>query len=43
MKAAGTCFSRMGTQLRHVCDFKEDPAEPMKVCGEAHQRMSFHK
>jgi hypothetical protein len=42
-KAAGTCFLRMGIQLRHVCDFKEDPAEPMRVCGEAHQRMSFHK
>jgi hypothetical protein len=42
-KAAGSCFSKMGTPLRHVCDFKEDPAEPMKVCGEAHQRTAFHK
>jgi hypothetical protein len=42
-KPAGSCFSKMGTPLRHVCDFKEDPAEPMKVCGEAHQRVSFHK
>jgi hypothetical protein len=42
-KAAGSCFSKMGTPLRHVCDFKEDLAEPMKVCGEAHQRTAFHK
>jgi hypothetical protein len=42
-KPAGSCFSKMGTPLRHVCDFKEDPSEPLKVCGEAHQRMSFHK
>jgi hypothetical protein len=28
-KAAGSCFSRMGTPLRHVCDFKEDPSEPL--------------
>jgi hypothetical protein len=42
-KAPGACFSRLGTQLRHVCDFKEDPSEPMKVCGEPHQRVSFHK
>jgi hypothetical protein len=42
-KAAGSCFSKMGTPLRHVCDLKEDPAEPMKVCGEAHQRTAFHK
>ncbi len=42
-KAAGSCFSKMGTPLRHVCDFKEDPAEPLKVCGEAYQRATFHK
>jgi hypothetical protein len=42
-KAAGSCFSKMGTPLRHVCDYKEDPNEPMKVCGEAHQRATFHK
>jgi hypothetical protein len=42
-KAAGSCFSRMGTPLRHVCDFKEDPSEPLKVCGEAHQRINVHK
>ncbi len=42
-KPAGSCFSRMGTPLRHVCDFKEDPSDPMKVCGEAHQRINTHK
>jgi hypothetical protein len=42
-KPAGSCFSKMGNPLRHVCDFQEDPSEPLKVCGEAHQRVSFHK
>ena len=42
-KPAGSCFSKMGTPLRHVCDFKIDQADPMKVCGEAHQRSSVHK
>jgi hypothetical protein len=42
-KAAGSCFSRMGTPLRHVCDFKADVNEPMKICAENHQRVSFHK
>jgi hypothetical protein len=32
-KPVGSCFSRMGTPLRHVCDFKEDPLDPLKVCG----------
>jgi hypothetical protein len=26
-----------------VCDFKEDPSDPLKVCGEAHQRVTAHK
>jgi hypothetical protein len=42
-KPAGTCFSKMGTPLRHVCDFKDDPTDPLKVCGEAHQRVTAHK
>jgi hypothetical protein len=42
-KAAGTCFSKMGTPLRHVCDFNDDPTDPSKVCGEAHQRVIAHK
>jgi hypothetical protein len=42
-KQPGSCFSRMGTPLRHVCDFKDDPSDPLKVCGEAHQRVTVHK
>jgi hypothetical protein len=42
-KPAGICFSKMGTPLRHVCDFKDDPTDPLKVCGEVHQRVTAHK
>ena len=42
-KQPGTCYSKFGTPLRHVCDFKPDPADPTKICGEAHQRLSSHK
>jgi hypothetical protein len=42
-KAAGACTSKMGTVLRHVCDFKVDRDNPSKRCEGEHQRCVFHK
>jgi hypothetical protein len=42
-RAAGSCTSRMGTVLRHVCDMKIDRDDPSKRCEGDHQRCTFHK
>ena len=42
-RAPGTCRSRMGTVLRHVCDQQTDPNDESKRCEQEHQRASFHK
>ena len=42
-RQAGACTSKMGTVLRHVCDFKVDKDNPSKRCEGEHQRCVFHK
>jgi hypothetical protein len=42
-RTAGGCKSKFGTPLRHVCDFRPDPNNDSKICGEAHQRKDVHK
>jgi hypothetical protein len=42
-RAAGACTSKLGTQLRHVCDQKMDRDNPTKRCEGEHQRCVFHK
>jgi hypothetical protein len=42
-RAAGACTSKMGTVLRHACDFKVDRDDPTKRCEGEHQRCVFHK
>jgi hypothetical protein len=41
-KAAGTCFSSRGIQLRHVCDHRTDPANLAAHCGQNHRRLVAH-
>jgi hypothetical protein len=41
-KAAGTCFSSRGIQLRHVCDHHTDPANLAAHCGQNHRRLTAH-
>jgi hypothetical protein len=41
-KAAGTCFSSRGIQLRHVCDHRTDPANLTTHCGQNHRRLIAH-
>jgi len=42
-RAEGTCSSRMGTKLRHVCDHQVDRSDDSKRCEQNHQRVAFHK
>ena len=42
-RAEGSCTSRMGTVLRHVCDMKIARDDPSKRCEGDHQRCTFHK
>ncbi len=41
-KAAGTCFSSRGIQLRHVCNHRTDPANLAVHCGQNHRRLVAH-
>jgi hypothetical protein len=43
LKAAGTCTTAKGRQLKHICDFAADPSKPTDVCGKEHIRKDFHK
>lgn len=41
VKPAGTCTTRSGIPLRHVCNFKPDPAKP-DICGKNHPASLNH-
>jgi len=43
LKAAGTCTSKSGTPLRHVCNHVADRSKPDMYCGKDHACHSFHK
>ena len=41
-KAAGTCTTSNGRQLKHCCDERTDPSDLSKYCGQAHKRVDGH-
>jgi hypothetical protein len=42
VKAPGTCTTRGGIPLRHVCNFKTNPNNPKEVCGKPHPAIFNH-
>ena len=42
VKAAGTCKTKTGRELKHICDHNADPAKPADICGKDHIRKNFH-
>ena len=43
LKAPGTCTSKRGNVLKHVCNFRPDPARLDMYCGKDHPCYQFHK
>ena len=35
-KPVGTCFTRNGVPLKHICNFRADPTKPAIFCGKDH-------
>jgi hypothetical protein len=42
LKPAGTCTTKAGIPLRHVCNFRQNPAKPLEACGKPHMAIFFH-
>jgi hypothetical protein len=42
VKPAGTCTTKGGIPLRHVCNFRINPANPKDICGKAHPAIFNH-
>jgi hypothetical protein len=42
-KQAGSCFTKKGTALRHVCNYRADPAKRGPACGQSNACFLFHK
>ena len=42
-KPANACSTKRGRSLRHVCNFRPDPANPMLSCGKDHPCYTNHK
>ena len=43
VKPPGTCATKKGRLLKHVCNFRPDPANLQMYCGTLHPCFSFHK
>ena len=43
VKPPGTCATKKGRLLKHVCNFRPDPANLQTYCGALHPCFSFHK
>ena len=43
VKPPGTCATKKGRLLKHICNFRPDPANPQTYCGALHPCFSFHK
>jgi hypothetical protein len=41
-RAPGTCTTRSGIPLRHICNFRTNPAKPQESCGKGHMAIQFH-
>jgi hypothetical protein len=42
VKPPGTCTTKAGIALRHVCNHKANPAKPLEVCGKFHPCIFNH-
>jgi hypothetical protein len=42
VKPPGTCSTKAGVALRHVCNHKANPAKPQEVCGKTHPWIFNH-
>jgi len=42
LKAPGTCATKKGRQLRHICNFRPDANNPAIYCGANHAACHFH-
>jgi len=42
LKAAGSCTTKKGRQLRHICNFRPDANNPAVYCGANHAACHFH-
>ena len=42
-KPVGTCTTKNGRPLKHICYFTADPSKPSEVCGKDHARKDVHK
>ena len=42
-KPAGSCVTKYGRPLKHMCNHLEDISKPAEVCGKDHPRIKAHK
>jgi hypothetical protein len=42
VKPPGTCMTKSGIPLRHVCNHKTNPNKPQEVCGKNHIASFYH-
>jgi hypothetical protein len=42
-RAPGNCFTKKGTPLRHICNYRADPAKQGPPCAMSHASFLFHK
>jgi hypothetical protein len=42
VKPPGTCMTKSGIPLRHVCNHKTNPSKPQEVCGKNHIASFYH-
>ena len=42
MKPAGSCTTRGGIPLRHICNYRPDPSKPANFCGKDHPSSLNH-
>ena len=42
VKAPGSCYTKNGKPLRHICNFRPDYSRPMPPCGANHAAHFFH-
>lgn len=42
VKPPGTCITKRGRPLRHICNHRADPAKPAEYCGQTHAACFNH-
>ena len=43
LRAPGTCTSKKGDPLKHICNHRPDTSRPDQFCGKDHPAFQFHK